>query len=167
MIKRSAPLRRKTPPRRASAPIARRKRPNKVRKTTPGQLAKKADDLWSAIVRRRGFCILCVDPRFTDLRYRGSRYVLQGAHGFSRRYRGTRWELRNGFCLCAGHHCFYTADTLGWDTILRMAWREEYNPMRERAQAVTKYTVYELEAIVVGLQRAWDDPALDTGVTKL
>lgn len=64
---------------------------------------------------------------------------MQGAHGFSRRYRGTRWLPINGFCLCSGCHVTYTHNPLDWDDWLREVWGEPvYLELRRKAQAVCK-----------------------------
>jgi len=100
------------------------KRPRKQRKTSRAKLGRECDKLWSLLVRRKGACEAC-----------GGTNVLQGAHGFSRRYRATRWVLLNGFCLCRGCHVTYTHDPLGWDTFLRDAWGEMvYDSLRASAQ---------------------------------
>jgi len=110
-----------------------------------GKLGRVADKLWSEIVRSRGECEVCSK--------RPPGVVLQGAHGFSRRYRGTRWLPINGFCLCSGCHVRYTHDPLAWDDFLRENWgalvREE---LRGLALLVTKRTLEEMEAIVETLR---------------
>lgn len=78
------------------------------------------DRQWSAEVRRAGEC---------ELReYHEGRFpcggVLQAAHGFSRRYAGTRHVLLNGFCICAAAHRYFGMRPLEWDEILRKEWGE-------------------------------------------
>jgi len=109
-------------------PIARTSRPRKRRKGKKASLARQADVLWSSIVRRRGYCENC-----------GAHEFLQAAHGFSRRYRGTRWLLLNGFCLCRGCHKRYTHDPLGWTGWLQAMWGPEvYEELARRARATAK-----------------------------
>jgi len=74
------------------------------KKPTQKQLTHKADALFSLVVRSPGRCHEC-----------GSTDYLQCAHGFSRRYRGTRWDERNAWCLCRGCHLKYTLRPLEWD----------------------------------------------------
>jgi hypothetical protein len=133
-----------------------RRRARRARKGSRAALGREADRLWSLIVRGVGRCEAC-----------GSKERLQAAHGFSRRYRATRWDLRNGVCLCAGCHVRYTHDPLGWEDWLKF-WlsRDVYTHnrlggnlylyLREIAQKgrVPK----DLEGIVKGLQKT-----LDTG----
>ena len=60
---------------------------------------------------------------------------LQAAHGFSRRYHATRWNLLNGWCLCSGCHVRYTFDPIGWDDILRDLMGTRYEELRTTAQS--------------------------------
>lgn len=113
--------------------MIRRKRPRRQRKSTRAELGRKADKLWSLIVRSRGRCEACGGGDGPG------RFVLQGAHGFSRRYRGTRWLPINGFCLCSGCHVSFTHDPLAWDGWLRNVWGESvYSELRAKAQATCK-----------------------------
>lgn len=81
------------------------------------------DSLWGRLVRAKGRCEVC-----------GKTDGLQAAHGFSRRYGGTRWVLLNGFALCNGCHVRFTHDPLGWDAILRERWGEApYEELRRLA----------------------------------
>jgi len=115
------PLHREKAPKR----ITRTCRPRRKRRGGKAALAREADRLWSLIVRGRGACEMEGD-------HGGP---LQGAHGFSRRYRTTRWLPINGFCLCAGHHVAMTHDPLAWDDFLRRAWGEPvYQELKRLAQ---------------------------------
>lgn len=89
----------------------------------------QADKLCGAIVRARGACE-------AEGEHSGP---LQWAHGFSRSYRAVRWDLRNGFCLCAGHHFYFTNHPIEWDDWLREKWGEDlYAQMRALANAGVK-----------------------------
>ena len=119
--------------------MKRKVRPRRQRKTTRAQLARKADKLWGMVVRARGACEDC-----------GGTNVLQAAHGFSRRYRGTRWSPINGFCLCRGCHLKYTMRPLEWDDYLRNAWGGwVYDELRRLAQTTAKP---DLERIIASLE---------------
>lgn len=104
--------------------IARGKRPARERKTPRSKLKKQADKLWSLLVRDIGHCFLC-----------GETTYLQAAHGFPRRYLGTRHDLRNGWCLCRGCHKTMTHHPLAWDDFLRKELGVLYDPMRAQAMA--------------------------------
>ena len=113
------------PEKRAPRPrkrIARGKRPAKVRKTPRSKLKRMADKLWSLIVRAAGKCRIC-----------GKEEGLQGAHGFSRRYLGTRFDLRNGWCLCAGCHKSMTHRPIEWDAFMRRELGPIYEELRTKA----------------------------------
>lgn len=86
------------------------KKPKKTKKQT---IVQKLDEECGDIVRARGRCEEC-----------GSTRGIQWAHGFSRRYRMVRWDLRNGFALCNGCHLKYTMRPLEWDEWLRARWGE-------------------------------------------
>lgn len=85
-------------------PRAAKKKAARSKKPTQSQLVRKADELFSLIVRRPGFCFIC-----------GDTFRLQCAHGFSRRYRTTRWALDNAWCLCSGCHTYYTHRPHEWE----------------------------------------------------
>ena len=61
------------------------------KKVSVEALSKKADMLWSRVVRIGGRCEYCgcVDKK------------LDAHHIYSRSNKSTRWELENGICLCA------------------------------------------------------------------
>lgn len=109
--------------------MIRRSRPRARRKGKRASLARQCDLLWGQIVRgRRKSCEIC-----------HSRWYLQAAHGFSRRYRGTRWLPINGFCLCRRCHMRYTHDPLAWTGYLRMAWGlDVYEELEAKARAIAK-----------------------------
>jgi len=97
----------------------------------PKITTKKLDDVFRDIMRSQGKCHRCG---------RGpEQVVLQCAHGFSRRYRGTRWLEEANFCLCSGCHMFFTWRPIEWDDYMRNTWGEEtYEHYRALAQAITK-----------------------------
>lgn len=83
----------------------------KKRKPKRASATKTCDAMFGKIIRARGACQDCGQP-----------YDLQCAHGFSRRYRATRWDERNSFALCRGCHLKYTVRPLEWDDWLRERW---------------------------------------------
>lgn len=93
-----------------------------------------ADRIVSRIVRSRGYCEAC-----------GVREGLTCAHGEKRRYRGTRWDLQNLFCLCWRCHELYERRPLLW-----IQWRmNTMSPMvyeQVRVQALTVTKVDPLDA---------------------
>ena len=73
-------------------------------KTPRKKLEKKADDLFSQLIRSKGKCERC-----------GSKDFLQTAHLISRRYKQVRWDLTNALCLCRGCHVYFTHHPIEWD----------------------------------------------------
>ena len=69
--------------------MKKKKQPNKKK------LIKKADKLWSEIIRSKGRCEVC-----------GRTDTLNAHHVVSRSCHYLRHEIRNGVCLCALHHVF-------------------------------------------------------------
>lgn len=111
------------PPKREPKPWTRLRR---KRKGTPAALAREADRLWSLIVRysaSHGCEAGCGSSEGTIIGPHVG--ALQAAHGFSRRYRNTRWLPVNGFALCAAHHVYWTHRPIEWDEWLRVAWGQE------------------------------------------
>lgn len=92
-------------------PLKRGKRLRKQRKTSRAAMGRKADALFSLIVRARGKCQwhaivgTCSGP-------------LQCAHGIGRIYRSVRWDERNAFALCAGAHVWTTHHPLEWNQFM-------------------------------------------------
>jgi 5-methylcytosine-specific restriction endonuclease McrA len=71
----------------------------KSRLPTIKSLKKKADGLWSRIVKEKynGRCAFC-----------GETFAIAAHHIRSRRFSSTRWNTENGIALCRG--CHLTAD---------------------------------------------------------
>ena len=117
----------------------------KTKKRPKQNWSAQADKRFGEIVRSIGMC------ESGRLEHKGN---LQCAHGFSRRYRTTRWDLKNAWCLCAGCHKYYTERPLEWDDWLIARWgRPTYEAMRFKALAGykidTKAVLAELKAIEV------------------
>lgn len=58
-------------------------------------LPKKADFLWSKVIRQAWACAVC-----------WKRENLNAHHIFTRHNKSVRWDLDNGICLCSGCHVF-------------------------------------------------------------
>jgi hypothetical protein len=146
MTLRRQPIARSTKPIKRGRPIVKGRRPRKQRKGGKAALGRACDKLWSLIVRQHGSCKVCEKAP--------PAVVLQGAHGFSRRYRGTRWNLLNGFSLCSGCHVRLTHDPIGWDNWLRVAWGASiYAEMRRLAICGPKP---DLAAVHASLLAEWN-----------
>ena len=143
MRHRRVPIARRTPIRRSLK--AKGSRTPKRRKKRLS-LSKQADALWAQVVKVSGQCYSC-----------GKTERLQAAHGFSRRYRGTRWLPINGFPLCSFEHMYWTHRPLEWDEWLRKVWGE---PVYENLRALALKTAKpDFPGIIASLKaelEKWD-----------
>jgi hypothetical protein len=136
------PIARRVRPPRATAPIRRKVR---IRVRPKGGTWKadrdECDVLMARIVKvERDACEACGERR---------RLRFQWAHGFSRRYKGARWDFENSWCLCSACHLRFTHDPIGWDLFMRSRLPDgRYEALRARAQLVTRFE----PMILVGLR---------------
>jgi hypothetical protein len=115
----------------------------KPKTPTKTQQLRKADALFSKVIRSKGGCANC--PTVENL---------QCAHGFSRRYRSVRWDERNAFALCRGCHVYFTHRPLEWDEWLRRVWGDDlYAVLRTLALTAPNP---DLGETVVRLTARWE-----------
>lgn len=158
---RSKPLRRS--PIRASSKATLRKAPTrKAKKPTRTSLRRKADRLWSKMIRERdGTCQAAGYVRVVaEVEYLedgtwivtkktsslvGCNGFLQAAHIVSRRYLSIRWAEDNGLALCAGHHSHFTGHPIEFeDWIIERIGKEEFRELRARGKVRLGPPAYEL-----------------------
>jgi hypothetical protein len=107
-------------------------------KPTKSSLTRKLDKLCSLIVRARGYCAWC---KKTD--------GLECCHIFSRRYRSVRWDLLNLVCLCHYHHFFSHSNPILFTEFIKEYLGEvNYELLKNRAKAIKKHTIQELEDLI-------------------
>ena len=95
---------------------------------------KKADILFSQIVRKRGYCEKC-----------GSTYNLNCAHIISRRYTATRFREDNCFCLCHPCHFYFTYHPLEFEEfVISKIGEAKYQQLKVMARQITKVDYKEL-----------------------
>ncbi len=118
----------------------------KRKKPSDARLAKKrADVLFSKIVRSRGACQRCGESTYSKL---------QCAHIIRREFVATRCVLENAWCLCGGCHMF----THGWPEehvamIERTIGLDAYWELKLRANANNRtYRASDWEEIIAGLE---------------
>jgi hypothetical protein len=105
-----APTKRKTPQQKRSA------------------LERKADGLFSQIVRLRDGGCVAVGHRFECVG------VLQCAHVWGRRYRSIRHDEANAVCLCRAHHYYFGQTPFEWYEFMEQRLgKREWVLLRERA----------------------------------
>ena len=71
---------------------------------------KRADKLFSELIRSRGRCELAVMRPETKCAG-----PLQCCHVVSRSYRAVRWDEMNALAGCAAHHLWFTHHPLEWE----------------------------------------------------
>ena len=116
----------------------------KRRKTTERKrLIKRLDDVTREIVLRRGSsCVTC-----------GSSTRLQCGHLITRARYGTRWDLMNCHIQCAGcnlRHEYQPEIYTRW--FLNTYGEQEYQNLCNRAESRGKFTIDELETILMELE---------------
>jgi hypothetical protein len=111
------------------------------------EVMKRLDDLWRIVVKEK------VGYRCEYCGQKGK--VLNSHHIFSRRHRGTRWDTRNGACLCSGHHQFIAhgePETFRKFLIDRMG-QEAYDLLYVRSHTPSKFSYGDLLMLEYDLQK--------------
>jgi len=103
---------------------------------------KKADKLWSQVIRQKGVCDRC-----------GKQGAQFNAHHItSRSNHSLRFDLKNGLCLCVSCH-FWIHQNL----VLGAEWLKSENPktyeylMKEK-NLIKQLKQYDYEKIIIDLQ---------------
>lgn len=120
----------------------------------------EANDLWAALVRAGG---AYVDRGRSQIRSGGScvdrgrphiHGALQAAHGFPKgAYPAVRYDLANGFCLCASAHRYYTTRFEEWRGIMQdLLGPAAFAALRERALAGKALGLPDMERILGDLR---------------
>lgn len=115
------------------------------------QLGKKLDEAWSLAVKiRAGYrCEVCK---------KGS--TLNSHHIVGRRNRMTRWDLRNGVCVCVKHHKF-GIESFHEDPLWAKEWLEDkrwedYAYLYMAKNQIKKWTYEEMEEELAKLKKIID-----------
>lgn len=111
------------------------------------QLIKKADTLFSLIVRARdGKCQKC-GRRPPEVR-------LQCSHIVSRGYKNTRWDEDNADALCFGCHHWFTNRPLHFEEwVISRIGEDALRELKLRARSTR--TKIDYEAVVWRLEERW------------
>lgn len=121
-------------PRTSTKTLVRRKtKTTKLKRKTKtpkrSSLTRKADALASKIVRARGYCQL------SELRPDGQcGGDLQCCHIIGRRYRSTRWMMKNLLAGCRDCHVFWTHRPEGFVLAIQKRWPGLYEELWAAAQ---------------------------------
>ena len=111
-------------------------------KTSRKKLELALDKAWSIKVRQKGFCAVCGPHIKHD--------VLHAHHIFSRKHKGTRWDILNGLSLCIRHHLFF----FHRDIYEASLWLQEYynkpslERLRIKAMGVCKWHESDLQILL-------------------
>lgn len=125
------------PARRSPKP---RKRVRRTKRGGKAWAARECDRIWGELVRAKNDGVCWLLGRTDGHTCKGP---IQAAHGFSRRYRATRWLTVNGFPLCAGGHLKYTYDSVSWNWWLGQWWGEQrFEQLRVQAMLGAKVDPY-------------------------
>jgi len=98
---------------------------------------KKLDKQWSELIKiRAGYkCEVCGKP--------AGQCKLNSHHIIGRRNKTTRWDLRNGCCLCVKHHMFGIQsaheDSPWFDKWLQEHRKEDYEYVNSIKNTITKW----------------------------
>ena len=122
----------------------------KRKKTSRKILKKQLDKLWAEVVKQRANNIC----EYKDCK---KTTYLNSHHIFSRSNLSVRWDIKNGVCLCSGHHTL-TNDSAHKNPVEFVEWLKQkrgekwYNELRLKANQVKKWTNEELESLLEELK---------------
>lgn len=92
----------------------------KPKKINRSALKKKADIMFSHIIREAGVCQLA---GLDKVRCGGN---LQCMHILGRSNYVLRWDTVNALCGCAGHHTYYTMHPWEWNELIKAKFKDRY-----------------------------------------
>jgi hypothetical protein len=114
-------------------------------------LENKLDKAWSLAVRKGGQC---------EYEGCGKRDSLAAHHIFGRAHKGTRWDIRNGVCLCYRHHIHlaHRDPAIFNDWIKEKKGQGAWDRLKFKALSTTKFTEEDLKLLLRELQTYVDNP---------
>lgn len=95
----------------------------RARKPKVAGADKRADALWSVLVKRGKRCFFAGRILHGKIHECGG--WLEAMHGIPRGYYGTRWLLDNGFCGCRDLHHYFSRRKEEWAFQLSIEWGAE------------------------------------------
>ena len=109
----------------------------KKKQASDSWINKQLDKLWSAAVRKKGYCELCGR--------KPPEVVLHAHHIYSRTHRSTRYDLDNSVCLCMGCHLYTAHKSVQEfsDWVGEKLGSEKLDALRKKAHTPVKYTKEE------------------------
>ncbi len=107
---------------------------------------KKADNLVSKIVRKRGKCEMYGHAKDKCT------IQLQNHHYVGKKNHTLRFDLMNCFCLCAGHHNWFKQsahnDPQWFDEVVRTKFSNRYDYVAMNKNRLTKRTALDYKELV-------------------
>jgi len=107
-----------------------------LKKPSRKGLKNKLDRIVSEIVRARGYCVWCGNPKYE---------LLQCCHIYSRSNLAVRWDLNNLLCMCAGCHFKAHQRPLEFASFVKeFLGKFKYTELKNRANSIKKWYPHEL-----------------------
>lgn len=126
---------------RGHAWIAKKKKTKSV-KPTKSQLKKKADKLFSLLIRKRGSCERCLNTK-----------DLQAAHMITRANLRLRYDTRNVRCLCKGCHFYMHHHSMEFFDWYNVVYKDEAEYIREHRNEIRKMRIEDYEKLIKKLSK--------------
>ena len=105
----------------------------------------KLDIAWSKLVKLRAS---------NKCEYCGKTSYLNSHHIYSRSKRSVRWDVKNGICLCVGHHTFSSTFSAHKTPLEFVKWLEDYkgtdyiDNLTLKANTISKLHTFEKEELL-------------------
>jgi len=135
--------------RKAEKEKAKKTRDKERKKVSVSVLTKKADKLWSELVKYQwdNMCAYCWKTEY-----------LNSHHLFTRSRKATRWRDKNGIALCSWHHTLsstFSAHQTSlefYQWLEEKFWREWIEERSKKSQEIYKVTSEWLQEIITELE---------------
>lgn len=119
----------------------------KKRQSSDSWLNKQLDKLWSQKVREKGYCEYCGK--------KPPEVVLHAHHIYSRRHYSTRWDVKNGLCICTGCHLYKAHKDVQEfaDWVVTHFGLEYVEKLREKAHSFAAFSKEDKKAMIEELKK--------------
>ena len=123
-----------------------------MKKPSKKNLIKKCSDLWSEIIRFKGYCEKCGKPE--------SQTVLNAHHYISKNNKNLKFDLRNGVCLCVWCH-IWSSESAHYGAPYFDKWFREYRTkdyeylMNSKWRQTKTWYISDYEQILINLKEIY------------
>lgn len=132
-------------------------RSKKKKKPSRTALKKKADTLFSKLIRLHGKC------HAKGLDHIKCKGVLQCAHIVGRSNMTLRWDENNALCLCQAHHFWYTEREWMWiRDFIPKNFPKQYKYVDFMRHEIRTYIDYD--EVIAELEKRLDEEQSDTAI---